>query len=38
MERDQTAEVTLHNVENEFEFVELDNEIKEDTSEFLNYL
>lgn len=34
MERDTTAEVTLHNVENEFEFVELDNEIKDESSEF----
>ncbi|XP_063696587.1 CD109 antigen-like isoform X3 [Culicoides brevitarsis] len=31
MERDQTAEVTLHNAENEFEFVELDNEIPDDS-------
>uniref|UniRef100_A0A336LNM3 CD109 antigen n=1 Tax=Culicoides sonorensis TaxID=179676 RepID=A0A336LNM3_CULSO len=30
MESDQTAEVTLHNTENEFEFVELDNEIRDE--------
>lgn len=29
MEGDQTAEVTLHNTENEFEFVEPTNEIEE---------
>lgn len=38
METDQTAEVTLHNVENEFEFVELDNEIKDENSEYLYFI
>lgn len=35
METDQSAEVVLHNADNEFDFVEPTNEIVEDNSMFL---